>query len=379
MGTLTGLTVIEMAVLAPGAYCGMLLADMGADVLRIDRPEEDADLQVQSNILLRGRRSIALNLKDSAAADVVLRLLETADVLIEGFRPGVMERLGLSPRSCWERNPRLVYARMTGWGQDGPLAHEPGHDINYLALSGVLHAIGRQGQAPVPPLNVAGDMGGGGALLAVGILAALYEAKRSGRGQIVDMSIVEGASSLLGSVWSRLASGSWSEERGTNLFDTGAPFYEVYETADGKYISVGAIEPKFYRNLLRVMGLDGDELPDQNDRMRWPEMKARFAAVFKTGTRAKWSERFAGAEACAAPVLGLRETTSHPHNRARGTFVSPGGVLQPAPTPRFSRTPSAIQRPPPLAGQDTCECLRQGGFETHEIAELLRSSVVRQR
>lgn len=382
MGPLHGLKVIEMAGLGPGPYCAMILSDLGAEVLRVDRAVETEPSilpETRYNVMGRGRRSVAVDLKHPEGAAVVLRLVENADVLIEGFRPGVMERLGLSPEVCWQRNPRLIYGRMTGWGQDGPLADTVGHDINYIAISGALHAIGRQGQPPVPPLSLVGDFGGGGSILAIGILAAIYEARTSGKGQVVDASIVDGAALLLTSVWGRLAAGSWRDERGANVLDSGAPYYEVYETRDGKFMSVGAIEPKFYRNLLKVLGLNEAELSPQNDRERWPELKARFSAVFKTRTRKEWEAAFQDIEACVAPVLNLKEAPDNSHNRARGTFTQAHGVLQAAPAPRFSRTPASIQGPTPAPGQHTREALTQWGFGDEDVEALLSKGAVRAR
>ena len=380
MGPLHGLKVIEMAGLGPGPYCAMLLSDLGAEVLRVDRAVETEPSilpETRYNVTGRGRRSVAVDLKHPEGAGVVLRLAEQADVLIEGYRPGVMERLGLSPEACWQRNQRLIYGRMTGWGQDGPLADAVGHDINYIALTGALHAIGRQGQAPVPPLSLVGDYGGGGSILAIGILAALYEARTSGKGQVVDASIVDGTALLLSSVLGRLAAGSWRDERGTNVLDSGSPYYEVYETGDDKFMSVGAIEPKFYRNLLKVLSLSETDLPAQNDRDRWSELKARFAAAFKTRTRDEWDAAFRDVEACVAPVLSLREAPAHPHNRARDTFVEANGALQAAPAPRFSRTPAAIQGPTPNPGQHTREALEQWGFGAADVEALLAKGAVR--
>jgi alpha-methylacyl-CoA racemase len=379
LGPLHGVKVIEMGGLGPGPYCAMVLSDLGAEVLRVDRAvetEPDIMPEAKYNVLNRGRRSVAVNLKHAEGAAVVLRLVESADVLIEGFRPGVMERLGLSPEACWQHNPELVYGRITGWGQDGPLAQTVGHDINYLALTGALHAIGRPGSPPAPPLSLVGDFGGGGASLAIGILAALLEARTSGKGQVVDASIVDGVALLLSSVWGRLAAGSWRDQRGANVLDGGAPYYEVYATLDEKFVSVGAIEPKFYRNLLRVLGLAEADLPPQNAREHWPETKARFAAVFRTRSRDEWEQAFIGVEACFAPVLTLEEAARHPHNVARGTFVHAHGVRQASPAPRFSRTPGAIQGPAPVPGQHTNESLRQWGFDPEAVKTLRARGVV---
>ncbi len=376
MGPLSGYRIVEMAGIGPAPMCAMLLADLGADVLLIDRiADSGLGIQVDAryDLLRRGRRSVALDLKRPEAVEVVLRLVERADALIEGFRPGVMERLGLGPDVCRSRNPRLVYGRMTGWGQQGPLAHASGHDINYIALAGVLHAIGRKGEAPVPPLNLVGDFGGGALYLAFGMLAALLEREKSGRGQVVDAAMVDGAASLMTLMFGLNAAGRWVERRGENLLDSGAPFYEVYQTSDGKHVAVGSLEPKFYRELLRLTGLQGEQLPAQHDAASWPQMHDRFAAIFRTKTREQWCRIMEGSEVCFAPVLTMSEAPAHPHNRHRGTFVEDNGVVQPAPAPRFSRTPGAIQRPPSVPGADTTEGLREWGFSVEEIRRLQAS------
>jgi len=373
MGPLKGVKVIELAGIGPGPFCGMMLSDMGAELLRIDRAQlvQGGEFRNRSaDVLGRGRRSVAVDLKHPEGVETVLRLIEEADVLYEGFRPGVMERLGLGPDVCLARNPRLVYGRMTGWGQEGPLAQAAGHDINYIALAGALDPIGRKGQAPVPPLNLVGDFGGGGMLLAFGILAALVERSRSGQGQVVDAAMVDGAAVLMAIFQGMRAAGFWSDERGTNLLDTGAHFYDVYETADGKYVSIGSIEPQFYAELLRLCGLEGEDLPEQSDRSHWPEQKERMAKVIKTKTREEWCEIMEGSDVCFAPVLSMGEAPEHPHNRARKTFVDVQGVSQAAPAPRFSRTPPEIARPPAAAGQHTDEALADWGFSGDEIREL---------
>jgi len=353
----------------------MLLADLGADVLVVDRPG-DSDLGLKRerwyDVMMRGKRSVTLDLKSSGAKEAALALLEKADALIEGFRPGVMERLGLGPVAALARNPRLVYGRMTGWGQDGPLAASAGHDINYIALAGVLHAFGRHGTAPVPPLNLIGDFGGGGMLLALGIACALLEASRSGKGQVVDAAMVEGASLLAAMFSGFLAAKSWSEERGVNILDTGAPWYDVYETADGKYVAIGAIEAKFYDELLSRLNLKGENLPDQYERARWPEMREVFRRTFKSRTREEWCRVFEGSDACFAPVLTFSESRRHPHNAARASHVEVGGVAQPAPAPRFSRTPGAVRRTPPERGEGALAALADWGFSAAEV-ERLRS------
>jgi alpha-methylacyl-CoA racemase len=374
MGPLSGYKIIEMAGIGPAPMCAMLLADMGADVLLIDRTT-GSDLGIPLNakydLLKRGRRSVALDLKRPEAVAAVLRLVAQADALIEGFRPGVMERLALGPDICLRRNPRLVYGRMTGWGQEGPLAQAAGHDINYIALAGVLHAIGRKGEAPVPPLNLVGDFGGGALYLALGVVAALLETQKSGRGQVVDAAMIDGAASLMTLMYGLHAAGKWVEHRGANMLDSGAHYYDTYETSDGKYVAVGSIEAKFYRELIRLSGLEGEKLPAQNDTSSWPAMKQRLAAIFRTRTRDEWCKIMEGSEVCFAPVLSMSEAAAHPHNRRRGTLVEVDGVTQPAPAPRFSRTPGAIQRPPSAPGADTESALRDWGFSAEEIERLV--------
>ena len=379
MGPLAGCRVIEIAGIGPLPMCAMLLSDMGAEVLRIDRTR-DSGLGIahdpRRDPLNRGRRSVAVDLKTADGVDTVLRLGERADALIEGFRPGVAERLGIGPDDCLARNPQLVYGRMTGWGQDGPLAHAAGHDINYIALTGALHAIGRAGDPPTPPLNLVGDFGGGALYLAFGVVCALLEARSSGRGQVVDAAMVDGAASLMTMVYGFHAMGLWRDARGANIVDSGAPYYEVYETGDGAYVAVGAIEPKFYAELLRLCGLDGEDLPGQSDTARWPELRDRLAALFKRKTRDEWRAILEGSDACFAPVLGLDEAPAHPHNRARGTFVTVDGVVQPAPAPRFSRTKPEIQGPPREPGADTDAALRDWGFDADEVARLRAAGAV---
>ncbi|MDX1383218.1 MAG: CaiB/BaiF CoA-transferase family protein [Thermoanaerobaculia bacterium] len=369
MGPLDGVRVIEIAGIGPGPFCAMMLADMGAEVVRIDR-RSNLGQGSKYDVLNRGRRSLALDLKKPEAVDTVLRLVEQADVLMEGFRPGVMERLGLGPEVCLERNPRLVFGRMTGWGQDGPLAGAAGHDINYISLSGVLHSIGRPGQNPVPPLNLVGDFGGGGMLLAFGIVCALLEARRSGQGQVVDAAMTDGSAALMAAIYGIKARGMWSSEKGTNLLDSGSHFYDSYECADGKWISIGSIEPQFYALLREKAGLDDDAWNAQMEREAWPELKARLADVFRDKTREEWCELMEGSDVCFAPVLDLDEAPAHPHNRARETFVDHDGVVQPAAAPRFSRTPGAIQGPPPNAGEHSADVLAGWGFSADEIAAL---------
>lgn len=379
MGVLSGYKIIELAGIGPGPMCAMLLSDMGADVLRIDRTADAAlgiAMETKYSLLNRGRRSVALDLKRPEAIEAVLKLVEKADALIEGFRPGVTERLGLGPDDCLKRNPRLIYGRMTGWGQEGPLAHAAGHDINYIALSGALASIGRKGEAPVPPLNLVGDFGGGALYLALGVVAGLLEAQKSGKGQVVDAAMVDGAASLMTAIYGLRLSGVWNDKRGENILDTGAHYYEVYETKDAKHVAIGSIEAKFYDELLRLSGLKGQELPRQNDRASWPKMKERLKALFLTKTRDEWCAIMEGSDICFAPVLSMDEAPHHPHNRHRGTFVENGGVLQPGPAPRFSRTPSKIQRPPARPGEHTEAALGDWGFSAGDLERLRKSGAI---
>lgn len=380
MGPLAGIRIVEIAGLGPGPYCAMLLADLGAEVVRVDRVEPAArgvlDLDPRFDLLNRGRRSVAVDLKRGAGVEVVLRLVDRADALIEGFRPGVAERLGIGPELCLARNPRLVYGRITGWGQEGPLAAAAGHDLNYLALTGALHAIGRIDERPVPPLNLVADFGGGALFLAMGLLAGLLEARHSSRGQVVDVAMVDGAASLLTMVRGLFAAGIWKDERGVNLLDGGAPFYDTYETADGRYIAVAPLEPRFYAALLERLGLAGESLPAQEDAVGWRKLRERFAAVFKTRTREEWSRLLEGTECCVSPVMSLAEAPAHPHLRARGTFVEIAGVSQPAPAPRFSRTPAGVPAPPEAAGGSTDAVLGAWGFSPAEIASLRAAGAV---
>jgi alpha-methylacyl-CoA racemase len=379
MGVLSGYRVIELAGIGPGPMCAMLLSDMGADVLRIDRAA-DAGLGIamdpKYSLLNRGRRSVAFDLKRPEAIEAVMKLVEKADALIEGFRPGVTERLGLGPDDCLKRNPRIIYGRMTGWGQEGPLAHAAGHDINYIALSGALHSIGRKGEAPVPPLNLVGDFGGGALYLALGVVAGLLEAQKSGKGQVVDAAMVDGAASLMTAIYGMHGQGFWNNERGDNILDTGAHYYDVYETKDGKYVAIGSIEAKFYAELLRLSGLQGEELPHQQDRKSWPKMKERLKTLFRTKTRDEWCKIMEGSDICFAPVLSMEEAPKHPHMKHRGTFIEDGGVTQPGPAPRFSRTPSKIQRPPAKPGEHTEEALRDWGFANSELETLRKCGAI---
>jgi len=379
VGPLSGIKIVEFAGIGPGPFAAMMLSDMGADVLRLDRSQNvvggDPD-RPSFELLNRGRRSVGLDLKSAEGVELALRLVEQSDALLEGFRPGVMERLGLGPDVCLERNPRLVYGRMTGWGQDGPMAQAAGHDINYISLAGVLDSIGRRGQAPVPPLNLVGDFGGGGMLLAYGMVCALVERATSGKGQVVDAAMVDGSAALMAIFHGAAQSGWWKEERGTNMLDTGAHFYDVYECADGKFVSIGSIEPQFYAELLEKTGLAGEDLPGQMDRSAWPRMKERFEAIFKSKTRDEWCEIMEGSDVCFAPVLSMSEATRHPHNVARETFVEVAGARQPAPAPRFSRSECTISRPPPHAGQHTEEALLDWGVSADEIQALREAKAI---
>ena len=380
MGPLQGLRVIELASIGPGPMCCMLLADLGADVVRVDRLEPSGlgvAMEPRHDVNARGRRSVALDLKSAAGRAAVLRLLEGADVLVEGFRPGVAEKLGLGPADCQACNPRLVYGRMTGFGQTGPLAAAAGHDLNYIALSGVLHAIGPAGGRPVPPLNLVGDYGGGALYLAFGVLAALYERQRSGQGQVVDAAMVDGAASLASIFYGLHAAGNWSGPRGENLLDGGAPFYDSYATADGRHVSLAALEPKFFARLAAVLGLEPRFVQRQYDRRLWPEMRAAIAAAVHRHTRDEWCARLEGSDACFAPVLSFDEAPSHRHARARDAFVTVDGVVQPAPAPRFDRTPAARPRPAPALGAHTAEVLREAGFSAAEITALVAAGAAR--
>jgi alpha-methylacyl-CoA racemase len=378
-GPLQGARIVEIAGIGPGPFAAMMLADMGADVVRVDRAQAVRGGDPASppvDVLTRGRRSIGVDLKHPDGVACVLDLVESADGLIEGFRPGVTERLGIGPDECLARNPRLVYGRMTGWGQTGPYAKAAGHDINYIALAGALDPIGRRGGPPVPPLNLVGDFGGGGMLLAYGLVCGLVQARATGTGQVVDAAMVDGAAVLTTMFHAFRAMGIWADERGTNLLDTGAHFYDVYETADGRYVSIGSIEPQFYAELLRLTGLEGEELPWQHDRTAWPDLKERLASIFKEKTRDEWCEIMEGTDVCFAPVLSLGEAPQHPHNVHRGTFVERDGVVQPAPAPRFSATPNEIQRPPAHAGQHTDEVLGEWGVDADRIAELREAGAI---
>ena len=379
MGALDGVRVIELAGIGPGPFCGMMLADMGADVIRVDRSAAVTGGDPEHpprDILARGRRSIGVDLKHPEGRETALRLVEGADLCFEGFRPGVAERLGVGPEDCLERNPALVYGRMTGWGQDGPYASAAGHDINYIALAGVLAHLGRVDTGPVPPLNLVGDFGGGGMYLAFGMVCALVEARGSGRGQVVDAAMVDGAASLMSAFFGMMSSGFHQPQRGMNLLDTGAHFYDVYQCADGEWISLGAIETQFYTEMLERLGLDPDEFAAQHDREQWPALKAKVAQVVATRTRDQWDAVLTGTDVCYAPVLSATEAIGHPHNVARGTFVDVAGVIQPGPAPRFSLTPGEIRRPPSHAGQHTDEILAEAGFDAEAVVALRADGAV---
>ncbi len=378
-GPLAGIKIVEVGGIGPGPFCCMLLADLGAEVVRIDRPaghDGGAPIEARFDLLHRGRRSVQMDLKKPEAVAAVLRLVAQADVLIEGFRPGVMERLGLGPDACLQANPKLVYGRMTGWGQEGPMAQAPGHDINYISLTGVLHAVGRAGEAPAIPLNLAGDFGGGSLYLALGVLSALLESRGSGLGQVVDAAMVDGSASLMTLFYGFQAAGYWKDERGTNRLDSGAPWYNVYETRDGKYVSIAANEGRFYREALGVLGLQAQDLPDQHEQSGWPRVKQCFAEVFKTRTRDEWVALAAGTQSCITPVLSMGEAPQNAHILERGTFVEVEGVVQPAPAPRFSRTPGAIQNPPPQPGQDSEAALLDWGFSPTELETMRAAGAV---
>ena len=365
MGPLAGIRIIELAGIGPGPFCAMLLSDMGAEVIRVDRKSGQAN---PTDPASRGRKSIALNLKKPESIEAVLKLVETADVIMEGFRPGVMERMGLGPDACLQRNEKIVYARMTGWGQSGPLAHAAGHDMNYIAISGALHAIGPKDGKPVPPLNLVGDFGGGALYQAMGILAALLEAGKSGKGQVVDTAMTDGAASLMAMFYGMKAAGFWHDERESNMLDGGAHFYDTYECSDGKFVSIGSIEPQFYALLREKTGLSDDpDFDAQMDRTKWPVLKEKLQTVLKTKTRDEWCEIMEGTDVCFGPVLTLDEAPNHPHNQARETFVELDGVMQPAPAPRFSRTVSKVQGPCVVPGADTEEILSSVGVDVEAL------------
>lgn len=383
-GPLAGLRVIEIAGLGPVPYCGMMLSDMGAEVIMVERPGRDGTGVDARGALERGRRYLSLDLKQPESIDILLTLVERSDALIEGFRPGVAERLGFGPDTCLARNPRLVYGRVTGWGREGPLANAAGHDLNYIALSGVLHAIGTPGSKPVVPLNVIGDFGGGGLLLAFGLVSALLQARRSGRGDVVDAAMIDGAASFMAPFTERAASWGFDEQPGRGVLAGAAPYYDTYETADGRFVAVGAIEPAFFRLLLQKLGLDPEQhmsaafpaVDAATRSQRWPLLRSEIAAVIRTRTRDEWCERLLGTDACFAPVLTLTEAMDHPHHRARGTFVQVGGELQPAPAPRFSVSRTATPQPARARGADSRAILRECGVEEARIDALAGTGVL---
>ena len=374
MGPLAGLKIIELAGIGPGPFCGMMLSDMGADVIRIDRiasaPRRPLD------ILARNRRSIAVDIKKKEGVELVLKLCEGADGLFEGFRPGVTERLGLGPEDCMRRNQKLVYGRMTGWGQEGPIAKAAGHDINYIALAGALHGIGFAGERPVPPLNLVGDFGGGGMLLAFGMVCGLLEASRSGQGQVIDAAMIDGTAALMAMFYGMKAAGVWQDQRGVNLLDSGAHFYNTFETSDGKHICIGSIEPQFYAELLERAGLDKDTFGEQMNPARWPEQTQALSHVFKQKTRDEWCEIMEGTDVCFAPVLSLSEAPEHPHNLARSTFQTHDGLVQPSPAPRFSRTQGEIRNAARTPGEDSSAVLRDFGFSADDVTALEAAAVI---
>ena len=374
MGPLSGFKIIELAGIGPGPFCGMMLSDMGAEVIRVERT--GGSKKASKDVLARNRRSIAVDLKQPEGVETVLRLIESADAVFEGFRPGVMERLGLSPDTCLARNPRLVFGRMTGWGQTGPMAQAAGHDINYIALAGALHAIGRKSEKPVPPLNLVGDFGGGGMLLAFGMVCALLEAQKSGAGQVVDAAMVDGTASLMAMFFSMAASGAFTQERGSNMLDGGAHFYDTYETQDGKFVCIGSIEPQFYAELVEKAGLDKEKYAPQMDQSMWPELSKDLESVFLTKTQAQWCELMEGTDVCFAPVLSIFEAPSHPHNVARNSYTTVDGVVQQSPAPRFSRTQAEISNGARVPGQDTLSVLTDYGFVQNEIDKLKASGAV---
>jgi alpha-methylacyl-CoA racemase len=379
VGPLQGVKIVEIAGIGPGPFAAMILSDLGADIIRVERAQSVTGDFSRDNkeVIYRGRRSVGIDLKNADGVEAVMRLVEQADALIEGFRPGVTERLGIGPDACLARNPKLVYGRMTGWGQDGPYAMAAGHDINYIALAGALAHMGRAGGKPTPPMNLIGDFGGGGMLLALGVVSAILEARGSGAGQVVDAAMIDGSASLMAMMWGLRAMGVWDERLGENVLDTGAPFYDTYETADGKFIALGSLEPQFYAELLARTGLDAEGLPPQMDREGWTVLRDRFTELFKSKTRDEWCEILEGTDACFAPVLTMSEAVDHPQIRARNTIVDDYGVEQPAPAPRFSRTPGAIQGPPPWPGQHTDDALADWGFTLAELEKLRETGAVR--
>ena len=379
MGPLQGVKIVELAGIGPGPFAGMLLSDMGADIVRIDRAQQVNPASFgKPNLepLYRGRRSIGVDLKNPEGVELVLRLVEQADALVEGYRPGVTERLGLGPDVCLARNPKLVYGRMTGWGQDGPMAQAAGHDINYIALAGALAHFGRAGGKPTPPINLVGDFGGGGMFMAFGVVCGILEAQRSGKGQVLDVAMIDGSAILMTMMWGLKQIGFWDERMGVNVLDTGAPFYDTYETSDGKFISLGSLEPQFYAELIQRLGLEGEDLPQQMDRNGWDTLRTRFTELFKTKTRDEWDAILAGSDACYAPVLTMSEATNNEHIKALSTIIERGGVHQPAPAPRFSRTAPEVQRDAPWPGQHTDDALADWGVGAAELAKLRENGAI---
>ncbi len=377
MGPLQGIKILEIGGLGASPFCAMMLADMGADILHIVRKDEVPLMDQKYEVLHRGRKSVGIDLTIPEGVETVLTLAEQADGLQEAFRPGKMEKIGLGPDVCLKRNPKLVYARLTGWGQEGPLAHTSGHDINYISLAGALHAIGRKDSKPVLPINLVGDFGGGGMLQAFGMVCALLEAQKSGKGQVVDTAMVDGAATLMGIFYGLYAMGGWTDERGTNALDGGAHFYNTYETADGKYVAIGSFETPFYNLMLELAGIDDPAFQtDKLDLTKWPELKNKMQAVFKTKTRDEWCDIMEGTDACFAPVLNFEEAINHPHNVARETFIDVGGVVQPAPAPRFSRTKCEVKCPPPEVGADTENGLLEWGFSKEDLARLRKAGAI---
>jgi alpha-methylacyl-CoA racemase len=379
VGPLQGVKIVELAGIGPGPFAGMLLSDMGADIVRVDRAQQVNPATFDKpNLepLYRGRRSIGVDLKKPEGVEAVLRLVERADALFEGFRPGVTERLGLGPDVCLARNPRLVYGRMTGWGQEGPMAQAAGHDINYIALAGALAHFGRAGGKPTPPINIVGDFGGGGMFMAFGLVCGILEAQRSGTGQVIDVAMVDGSALLMSMMWGLHKIGFWNEALGENVLDTGAPFYDTYETADGKFVALGSLEPQFYAELIERLGLTDEALPAQMDRSGWEQLRTRFTELFKTKTRDEWDAVLRGSDACYAPVLTMSEARADEHIRARETIIERGGVAQPAPAPRFSRTEAVVQHDAPWPGQHTDEALTDWGFAADEVAKLRETGAI---
>jgi alpha-methylacyl-CoA racemase len=379
MGPLAGIKIVELAGIGPGPFAGMLLSDMGADIIRVDRAAQVNPAQfdkVNVEPLYRGRRSIGVDLKNPEGRELVLELVERADALFEGYRPGVTERLGLGPDDCLARNPKLVYGRMTGWGQEGPMAQAAGHDINYIALAGALAHFGRAESKPTPPINLVGDFGGGGMFMAFGLVCGILEAKVSGKGQVIDVAMVDGTATLMSMIWGLKQIGAWKEDYGTNVLDTGAPFYDTYETKDAKFVSLGSLEPQFYAEMLARTGLDAEELPAQMDASGWDTLRTRFTDLFLTKTRAEWDELLLGTDACYAPVLTMSEATNDAHIKARKTIIERDGVPQPAPAPRFSRTAGEIQRSAPWPGQHTDEALADWGVNAADVAKLKENGAV---